>query len=105
MRSEYVEERDGGYYVAGVRISLDSLIHAFNEGQSPETIQENFPLLKLSQIYGAIAFYLDHKTEVDQRLDETEREFEASAIPLAQANPALWERIQRAKARTGEPRS
>jgi uncharacterized protein (DUF433 family) len=105
MRSEYVEERDGGYYVAGVRISLDSLVHAFNEGQSPETILENFPLLKLSQIYGAIAFYLDHKTEVDQRLDETEREFEASGIPLAQANPALWEKIQRAKARTGEPRS
>ena len=25
----YVDERDGGYYIAGTRISLDSIVHAF----------------------------------------------------------------------------
>lgn len=105
MHNEYVEQRDGGYYLVGVRISLDSVVCAFNEGQSPETIQEDFPLLKLSQINGAIAFYLDHKSEIDRHLKETEREFESNGIPLAQANPALWEKIQRAKARMGESRS
>jgi uncharacterized protein (DUF433 family) len=103
MHSEYVEQRDGGYYVAGVRISLDSIVYAFNEGQSPEAIQEDFPLLKRSQIYGAIAFYLDHQAEIDKYLEETEREFEGSAIPLEQANPALWEKIQRAKALSAQP--
>jgi len=90
-----------------VRVSLDSIVYSFNEGDPPETIQENFPLLKLSQIYGAIAFYLDHEAEIDQYLEDTEREFEASGIPMAQANPALWEKLQRAKAQTtpGDSRS
>jgi uncharacterized protein (DUF433 family) len=104
MHSEYVEQRDGGYYVAGVRISLDSIVYSFNEGQSPEAIQEDFPLLKRSQIYGAIAFYLDHQAEIDRYLEETEREFEANCIPLSEENPALWERLQRARAKMGESR-
>ena len=103
MHSEYIEQRDGGYYVAGVRISLDSIVYAFNRGESPERILEEFPLLdRVSRVYGAIAFYLDHKPDIDQYLEETEREFEGSAIPLQQANPALWEKIQRARAKMSE---
>jgi uncharacterized protein (DUF433 family) len=105
MHSEYVEQHDGGFYVAGTRISLDSVVYAFNEGDSPEAIQENFPLLKRAQIYGAIAFYLDHKAEIDKYLEETEREFEASGAPMAQADPALWKNVQRARAKMGESRS
>ncbi|MEP6538595.1 MAG: DUF433 domain-containing protein [Bryobacteraceae bacterium] len=107
MHSEYIEERNGGYYVAGTRISLDSVVYSFNEGQSPEAIQEDFPSLKRSQVYGAIAFYLDHQAEIDKYLKETEREFEGKSIPLEQANPALWAKFQRAKseAAQGERRS
>jgi uncharacterized protein (DUF433 family) len=103
MHSEYIERRDGGYYVAGTRISLDSVVYAFNRGDSPERIMEEFPILnRVSRVYGAIAFYLDHKADIDQYLEETEREFEASGIPMEQANPVLWEKIQRARARMGE---
>ena len=106
MHSEYIEQRDGGYYVAGTRISLDSIVYAFNRGESPERILEEFPLLdRVSRVYGAIAFYLDHKPDIDKYLEETEREFEGSAIPLEQANPALWEKIQRARARMTESRA
>ena len=42
MPSEYIEQRNGGYYVAGTRISLDSVVYSFNDGQSPEAIQEDF---------------------------------------------------------------
>ena len=104
MHSEYIEQRNGGYYVAGTRISLDSVVCSFNEGQSPEAIQDDFPLLKRSQIYGAIAFYLDHQTEIDKYLEDAQREFEVNSIPLAEENPALWERLQRARARIGESR-
>ena len=98
MHSEYIEQRNGGYYVAGTRISLDSVVYSFNDGQSPEAIQEDFPSLKRGQIYGAIAFYLDHQAEIDKYLEDTKREFEGTAIPLEQANPTLWASIQRAKA-------
>lgn len=107
MRSEYIEQRHGGYYLAGTRISLDSVVYSFNQGQSPEAILDDFPSLKRAQIYGAIAFYLDHQAEIDKHLADTAREFEGKAIPLEQANPALWAKIQRAKAESaqGERRS
>jgi hypothetical protein len=84
---------------------LDSVVYAFNRGDSPQRILERYPLLdRLSRIYGAIAFYLDHQAEIDKYLEETEREFEANSIPLSEANPALWEKIQRARAKMGESR-
>jgi uncharacterized protein (DUF433 family) len=105
MLSEYIEQRNGGYYVAGTRISLESVLCAFNRGESPERILESFPLLgSLAKAYGAIAFYLDHKPEIDKYLEESEREFDANTVPLSEANPALWERLQRARARMSEPR-
>jgi len=105
MHSQYVEQRDGGYYVAGTPISLDSVVYSFKEGQSPEAIREDFPLLKRSQIYGAIAFYLDHESEIDKYLEDTKRECEDRGVPMSVANPPLWEKIQRARTRVGESRS
>ena len=98
VHNEYVVQRNGGYYVAGpVRISLDSVVYSFNNGDSAETIQQNFPALKLAQIYGAIAFYLDNRALIDKYLDDTEREFEANSIPLEQWNPDLFAKIQKLK--------
>ena len=111
MPGEYIEQRNGGYYVAGTRISLDSVVCAFNRGDSPERILERYPLLgKPARVYGAIAFYLDHQAEIDAYLEASKGEFEASeGPPLSETNPALWERLQRARTRAdtsepGEPR-
>src|SRR5215472_7414563 len=97
MTTEYIDERNGGYYIAGTRISLDSVGYSFGRGNSPEAIQQSFPLPKLAQIYGAIAFYLDHQDEVDHYLEEKERRIKESSIPLSEADPELWKRLQRAK--------
>jgi hypothetical protein len=43
MDKTYVEQRDGGYYVAGERVSLDSLVYAFRRVSSPESIRRSFP--------------------------------------------------------------
>lgn len=97
VQNEYIEQRDGGYYLTGTRISLDSIVATFNQGLSPEAIREDFPLLRPSQVYGAIAFYLDHQDEIDDYLAVTAREFEGNGVPLSEANPDLWLRIQRAR--------
>ena len=105
MNSEYVETRSGGYYVAGTRISLESVVSAFNRGESPDQILVSFPLLqKPARVYGAIAYYLDHQAEVDAYIAEAGREFESGAVPLAELDPALWERLQRARTRMGDSR-
>jgi uncharacterized protein (DUF433 family) len=38
MNGECIEQRNGGYYVHGTRISLDSVVYAFNQGDWPERI-------------------------------------------------------------------
>lgn len=61
-------------------------------------------LEKLSRVFLARlhACYLDNKAEVDRYFEDAKREFGAHGIPVEQENPALWERIQRARAKIGE---
>jgi uncharacterized protein (DUF433 family) len=71
---DYVEQREGGYYIAGTRISLDSIVHAFQDGESPEAILRSFPMAgPLVRIYGAITFYLENKDDVEAYLKGQER--------------------------------
>jgi uncharacterized protein (DUF433 family) len=97
MAKEYIEERNGGYYVAGTRISLDSIIQAFRRGESPETICQNFELLRLEEVYGSIANYLARQAHFDAylvRQDEKWAEERRTAEPLP---TELRERLLRAR--------
>ena len=95
--SEYVEQRHGGFYVAGTRVSLDSIAYSFKAGDSPEAIRQNFSSLTLEQVYGAIAFYLAHEQEVDANIREGEAEIERSVPPLSASRPELYARLERAR--------
>jgi uncharacterized protein (DUF433 family) len=68
MAKEYVQEREGNYYVAGTRVSLDSIVDAFGRGESAETICQNFEVLQLEEVYGAIAYYLANQGAIDTYL-------------------------------------
>jgi uncharacterized protein (DUF433 family) len=97
MAKEYIEERDGNYYVTGTRISLDSIVHSFRRGESPETICQNFELLRLEEVYGAIAYYLANQADVDAYLI---RQSEKWAEGRRDADPLpvnLRERLMRAR--------
>ena len=61
---------EGGWRVEGSRVSLDSVVHAWLDGRSPEAIADSFPSLTLERIHGVIAFYLRHREEVDRHLAE-----------------------------------
>lgn len=43
MAQQYVEEADGLFRVSGTRVSLDSIVQAFVDCHSPETIAQFFP--------------------------------------------------------------
>jgi len=97
MAKDYIEERGKNYYVAGTRISLDSIVHAFRRGESPETIYQNFELLRLEEVYGAIAYYLANQAEIDDyltRQNEKWAQGRRSAEPL---EIDLRERLIRAR--------
>src|SRR5215472_14180275 len=101
----YVEECDGGYYIAGTRISLDSIVHAFQAGESPEGILRSFPLAgPLVKIYGAITFYLENKEKVEAYLREQDRRWEEISRIPEKADSPLAKRLREAKEHTATGR-
>lgn len=95
--NEYVEVRDGGYYVAGTRIGLDVVVYDFRRGQSAEAIFEAYPFIgSLAKVYGAITFILEHPAEVEAYLKDQERHFEQikAQYPMPQE---MIDRFERAK--------
>ena len=63
-----VQESDGTVHVTGSRVTLDTLVGAFQKGATAEQIHDSFPSLSLSQIYATIAYYLEHQPEVEAYL-------------------------------------
>ncbi len=106
MERYYVEKRDQGYWVAGSRVSLDSVVVAFLNGWSPETIAaECFPTLTLEQIYGAITYYLAHRDEVDAYLQQADDAFETLRQTTHQADPAFTAKLAQARRQMPTSRS
>jgi uncharacterized protein (DUF433 family) len=98
MEKQYVEKRDRGYWIAGTRVSLDSIVVAFLQGLSPETIvTECFPVLTLEQIYGAITYYLAHRAEIDAYLQQADAEFAALRQATHKADPKFSEKLAEAR--------
>jgi uncharacterized protein (DUF433 family) len=97
MAKEYVEKRNGGYYIAGSRVSLDSIVFGFLDGASPESIQQSFPALTLEQVYGGITFYLANRTEVDEFLEDADRDFEKLRLEARKKHPLLYQKLDEAR--------
>jgi len=97
MAKEYIKERDGNYYVADTRISLDSIVHAVRRGESPETICQNFELLRLEEVYGAIAHYLANRADIDAYLIRQSEKWEEGKRNTEPLPADLRERLIRAR--------
>jgi uncharacterized protein (DUF433 family) len=95
--NEYVEVRNGGYYVAGARIGLDVVVYDFRDGRSAEAILEACPSIGLlAKVYGAITFILEHPKEIAAYLEDQDRRYEdfKAQHPLT---PDMVERFERGK--------
>ena len=78
-------EESGIVRVGDCRVSLDVVIREFNNGCAPEEIVRAFSTLQLADVYATIAYYLRHRSEVDDHLSvrreeaaRLRREIEAS---------------------------
>ncbi len=95
--NEYVELRNGGYYVAGTRIGLDVVVYEFRDGRSAAAIFEAYPSIgSLAKVHGVIAFILEHPKEIETYLEAQDRRYEEfkTQNPLT---PGMIERFERAK--------
>ena len=97
MTKQYVEKTDDLYRLAGTRVSLDSIVHAFWRGQTAESIAQSFPILTLEQVYGALTFYLANKLEVDAYLQRAAVEFEAMKRAAHDQDPMFYQKLADAR--------
>jgi len=92
---EYVSPTpEGGWRISGTRVSIDSVVQAYWDGFPPEEITTQFPVLSLEQVYGAIAFYLAHRTEMDSYLVSQSAKWEQVRQESEAKNGPLLERLR-----------
>ena len=60
-------------YVGNTRVLLERVIHAFQEGATPEDIVQRYPTTCLADVYASITYYLRHREAIEQYLEERER--------------------------------
>ena len=96
---EYVQQNaDGSWRISDTRVSLDSVVHAYWEGKSPEAIAEEFPSLCSEYVYGAIAFYLRNKSEIDAYLSQQSNRWDQLQHSSETQHGPLLDRIRAKKA-------
>lgn len=67
----------GTIRVKGSRVSLDSIIHHFKLGATAEQIVQSFPSLNLGDVYSSIAYYLAHRQQIEEYLQQQDTEADA----------------------------
>jgi uncharacterized protein (DUF433 family) len=92
--------------ISGTRVTLDTVIACFHQGDSPEAIHEGFDVLPLNDIYTVISYYLANRDDVDAYLkrgqDDAERlrqEWEAHYTPEQKAFNERIRQLAEAKRR------
>lgn len=88
-RYEHIVINDDGVpSIAGTTMKIAELITAQTAyGWSPEELRFQFPSLTLGQIHSALAYYWDHREELDRDIARRlamaeERQHQAPPIPL-----------------------
>jgi uncharacterized protein (DUF433 family) len=68
-----VLDADGVARIGRTRVTLDTLVAAFEEGATAEEIAHQYPSLQLADVYSVIGYYLRRRQDVDTYLRERQR--------------------------------
>lgn len=60
--------QDGTVTIGTTRVTLGTVIGAFNDGATAEEIAQQYPTLELADIYAVVAYYLRQRDVVEQYL-------------------------------------
>ena len=84
-------DKNGVIRVGNTRVTLLSVMNAFDRGATPEEIAQEYPALQLGEIYATIAYYFQHRNEVDDYLTEIRRQ--TAEVRRANEVPGIRERL------------
>lgn len=69
-------DKDGVVRVGGTRVTLDTVVAAFNEGATAEEIVQQYPSLELADVYAVISYYLRSHSGVEAYLRKRHKQAE-----------------------------
>ncbi|NUM76822.1 DUF433 domain-containing protein [candidate division KSB1 bacterium] len=67
------EDQDGVVRVGETRVTLDTIVSAFNLGATPEEIVQQYPTVSLSDVYYVVGYYLRRPAEVESYLQRRQK--------------------------------
>src|SRR3982751_6814757 len=79
MTSEMVDtiplatDRDGVMRVSGTRVTLDTIVAAFQEGATPEEMAQQYPSVSLGDLYQVVGYFLRHADEIHAYLQQRQQ--------------------------------
>jgi uncharacterized protein (DUF433 family) len=68
---------DGVIRISSTRVTLDTVVAAFREGLTPEGIVDEYPSLRVPDVYFFIGYFLSHADEVEAYLASRQRQVDA----------------------------
>jgi uncharacterized protein (DUF433 family) len=77
-----VQWDDGSIRVQGTRLLLAMIVTQFQQGYTPDKINDSFPAASVTQIEAVIDWYLNNQSEADAYLEEEEAEGERLRLEI-----------------------
>jgi uncharacterized protein (DUF433 family) len=100
MDGHIVVDEKGVARVQGSKIKVMNLVAEMRcNGLTAEQLHQGYPHLQLSHIYAALAYYLDHREQIDAQIEESSRSFDE--LRKNHKNPLTREELERRKAERG----
>lgn len=103
---EHIElNEDGTARVAGTQSRVINIVLDTRNGLTPDQIHEQYPHLAMAQIHAALAYYYDHKSELDAQIERELAEVDSlrAAAGPSPSRAELAARIVNSAARGKRP--
>lgn len=85
------KDETGAVRVGGTRVLLELVIRAFQDGATPEAIVQRYSSLNLADVYAVIAYYLRHREQVEDYLNQREQQAEQIQRTIESQQPDMSE--------------
>jgi uncharacterized protein (DUF433 family) len=91
------QDERGSIRVTGSRVTLDTIVHRYQVGDSVKRIHSGFPTVSIAQIKAILDWYHQHQAEADEYLQELDAENEKilEGIMSTPEHIAHWKKIRR----------
>lgn len=81
------KDAHGVWRIGDTRVTLETLVAAFDRGDSPEEIHEQYPSVALGDVYAVLTYYVRHRGLVRTYLDERDRAAAEVQARVEQGSP------------------